>query len=129
MLKRLPFRLIKSKEITITRRNSVGTVVDGVYVKGGSSSVVIRAVVYPEIRRDIIQLLPEALRKRKVIRIFTNEDLNEHNSQQSAEADEITYDGHSYRVFKLGAWIDVNGFTGRDAYAVQIDAKELSSLN
>lgn len=129
MLNRMPFRLIKARTVTINRYADVGDFVDGVYVKGTPTSTTIKAVVYPYIRQDVIDLLPEALRKRKVIRLFTNAELNEHNSQQGAEADELVYAGHNYRVFKLGNWIDVNGFTGRDAYAVQIDAKDLSLLN
>ncbi len=129
MRSRISFQHIKTKPITVTRRTNEGAVVDGVYIKATPTPVEIDALVYPLVKRDVIQFLPEALKKRKVIRIFTNQPLNEHNSQQQAEADEITYAGHSYRVFKLGDWIDVSGFTGRDAYAVQIDAKELSLLN
>jgi hypothetical protein len=124
----MPFRLIQAKTVTINRA-AQGGFVEGVYTKGVVTSVDIKAVVYPIIKQDILTLLPEALRTRKVIRLFTNQELNEHNSQQAAEADELVYAGKSYRVFKLGDWIDVSGFTGRDAYAVQIDAKELSLLN
>ena len=129
MLNRMPFRLIKSKTVTINRSSAQGTFVDGVYTKGTVTSVDTKAIVYPLIKQDILTLLPEALRTRKVIRIFTNAELNEHNSQQAAEADELVYADKNYRVFKLGDWIDVNGFTGRDAYAVQIDAKDLSMLD
>lgn len=129
MLNRMPFRLIKTKTFTLNRYTTSGGFIDGVYTKGTATTIDIKAVVYPVIRQDIIEFLPEALRKRKVIRLFTNAELNEHNSQQAAEADELIYAGHSYRVFKLGNWIDVNGFSGRDAYAVQIDSKELSLLN
>lgn len=129
MYSRMPFRLIKTKTITVNRYSDTGDFIDGVYVKGIPTATDIKALVYPLIKQDIIEFLPEALRKRKVIRLFSNYELNEHNSQQAAEADELIYAGHSYRVFKLGNWIDVNGFTGRDAYAVQIDAKELSLLN
>ena len=129
MYKRIPFQLIKPNIIPVNRYPSEGEFVDGVYVRPVASTFNISALVSPCISKDVIQFLPEALRKRKVIRIFTNDELNEHNSQQAAEADELNYASHNYRVFKLGDWINVSGFTGREAYAVQIDAKDLSMLS
>jgi ethanolamine utilization protein EutQ (cupin superfamily) len=119
--------LIKTRPHTV-RRYGVATIVNGKYVRPTPTEVQVEALVTPCIKRDIIAILPEALRDRKVIRILTNEVLREHNSQQPEESDEFVYDGSNYRVFKMGGWNNVSGYTAREAYAVQIDTKDLQLL-
>lgn len=128
MLKRLPFKLIKSTDYTIKRYGTAGVVTKGKYIRPTPTEIVIKAVVTPRVKSDITNLLPEALRKRKMIRILTNSELREQRKGAAYEADELTYDGEEYRVFKLGNWLNVNGFTAREAFAVQIDSKELTLL-
>lgn len=128
MRSRISFQLIKPKNYTINRYATSSTIVNGKWIDGVATPTVISALITPQVKKDIIDKLPEALRKQKTIRIFTNDVLYEHNSQQPFEADEILYAGHSYRVFKLGEWSDVSGYTAREAYAIQIDAKDLELL-
>jgi len=128
MRSRMSFQLIKTKSYTITRHTSASTIVNGKWLDGVVTPTIISALITPQVKRDIIDILPEALRKQKTIRIMTNDILYDHNSQQGYEADEITYSGHTYRIFKLGDWNDVSGYTGREAYAVQVDTKDLELL-
>lgn len=127
MISQLPFDLIKPRSFTIKRRG-VGELIDGIWTQEPSSDVVIQAVVSPCIKKSIIDILPEALRKRKVIRIFSNTELKEHIDAASFDADEITYNNQAYRVFHLGDWIDVNGYTAYEAFAVRIDTNEIEVL-
>lgn len=127
MISQLPFDLIKPRAFTIKRRG-VGELIDGIWTQEPSSDVVIQAVVSPCIKKSIIDILPEALRKRKVIRIFSNTELKEHIDAASFDADEITYNNQTYRVFHLGDWVDVNGYTAYEAFAVRIDTNEIEVL-
>lgn len=127
MISQLPFELIASRTFTIKRRG-VGEFIDGIWTQESSSDVVIQALVSPKVSKSIIDILPEALRKRKVIRIFSNTELKEHIDATSFDADEITYNNQTYRVFHLGDWIDVNGYTSYEAFAVRIDTNEIEVL-
>lgn len=124
LISQLPFDLIKPRAFTIKRRTS-GEFIDGIWVQDASANVEIQAVVSPCIKKDIINILPEALRKRKVIRIFSNTELKEHIDAASYDADEITYNNQTYRVFHLGDWVNVNGYTAYEAYAVRIDTQDI----
>jgi hypothetical protein len=130
LISQLPFDLIKPRTHIILRRtrDSAGFNEDGIYAPSTPLSISIQAVVSPVIRSDMVSILPEDLRKRKVIRIFSNTQLIEHIDTGIYAADEISYGGESYRVFRLGSWINVNGFSGYEAYAVRIDTEELQLL-
>lgn len=127
MISQLPFELIGSRAFTVKRRG-VGELIDGIWTQEPPSDVVIQALVSPKVSKNIIDILPEALRKRKTIRIFSNTELKEHIDAASFDADEITYNNQSYRVFHLGDWIDVNGYTAYEAFAVRIDTNEIEVL-
>lgn len=128
LLSQQPSSLIKKRSFNILRRSRDVTPPDGFYEPPAPTTVPIQALVYPVIKQDIVQILPEELRKRKVIRIFSNVELKEHIDGSLFEADELVYDGESYRVFRLAGWINVSGFSGYDGYAVRAEAKELSGM-
>lgn len=128
LLTQQPSSLIKKRSFDILRRARPTTIPDGFKVDATPTTVPIQALVYPELSQDIIQVLPEAIRKRKVVRIFSNVELKEHIDKSLFEADEFVYNNESYRVFRLGSWINVSGFSGYDAYAVRAEAKELSGM-
>lgn len=128
LISQLPFDLIRPTAYTIVR-TAVGSFNDeGVYVKPAPTNIPASLLISPYIKQEIIQTLPEALRKKKVVRIYSNVELKELIDRSSFEPDEITYNGQAYRVFKLGDWVNVNGFTGYEAYAVRIDTTELGTL-
>ncbi len=127
LMTKIPFKLIKPKVYSFNRF-ARGSEVDGVWTKPSPTPVSIEAVIMPYKKKGGIDILPEALRRRKSVRIFSNERLMGHQPQGNYEADEVIYDGESYRVLTVGNWIDSGIFTGYESYAVMIDAKELSSL-
>ena len=128
LISQLPFDLIAPNPY-IFKRYARGQEIDSEWIKPDPILVNIDALITPYLKKDIVDNLPEALRKRKVIRIFSNAALKEQIDTGEFEADEVVYSNESYRVFKLGDWINVNGFTGYEAYAVRIDSKELSLLS
>lgn len=128
LISQLPFDLIRPTAYTISRTAIGEFNEEGVYVKPDPIEVPAELVVYPYSKQTIVQILPEALRKKKVIRMHSNIELKELIDRASFEPDEITYNGQAYRVFKLGDWVNVNGFTGYEAYAVRIDTTELETL-
>lgn len=128
LLTQQPSSLIKKRSFDILRRSRPATIPDGFKATIVPTTIPILALVYPELSQDIIQVLPEAIRKRKVVRIFSNVELKEHINKSLFEADEFVYNNESYRVFRLGSWISVSGFSGYDAYAVRAEAKELSGM-
>lgn len=123
-LQKIPFKLIRTTSYTI-QRTGVGVLESGVWTKPTVTPIVIEAIVTPYIKRDVIEVLPENLRKRKVIRIFSNIELKEYMNKPNTETDSITYNGEVYKVFRLGSWVNVSGFTGYEAYAVRAEYKEL----
>ena len=128
LISQLPFDLIRPTSYTITR-TAVGDFDDeGVFVKPPPTEVPAQLLVSPCLKQSVLQMLPEALRKKKVIRIYSNVELKELIDKASFEPDEVTYNGQAYRVFKLGDWVNVNGFTAYEAYAVRIDTTELVTL-
>ena len=128
LLTQQPSSLIKKRSFDILRRSRDAVPPDGFYEPPAPTIVPILALVYPVLNQDIIQILPEELRKRKVIRIFSDIELKEHIDGSLFEADELVYDSQSYRVFRLAGWINVSGFSGYDGYAVRAEAKELSGM-
>ena len=130
MLTSQPFRLIKTTPYVIKRYGDgvdAGEFVKGKWVKGDSSEITIDALVYPTIKKDLVSILPEALRRRTMLRIFSNFEFKSLESS-GYSPDELTYDGQTYRIWKCGAWINVNGYSGREAYALRIDSHELKLI-
>lgn len=128
LISQLPFDLVTPNTYTF-KRYARGQEIDSEWVKPDPVDLDVVALFQPCIKKSIIEILPTSLRKRKVIRIFSNIPLKEQINSGSFEADEVIYSNESYRVFHLGDWININGYTAYDAYAVRIDSKELSLLS
>lgn len=128
LLTQQPSSLLKKRSFNILRRSRLAVPPDGFYEPPAPTTVPIQALIYPVLNQDVVQILPEELRKRKVIRIFSNVELKEHIDGSAFEADELVYDNQSYRVFRLAGWVNVSGFTGYDGYAVRAEATELSGM-
>ena len=128
LISQLPFELVTPTPYTF-KRHARGQEIDSEWIKPDPVDLDVQALISPCIKKNIVEILHTSLRKRKVIRIFSNVPLKEQIDSGSFEADEVTYSNESYRVFYLGDWVNVNGFTGYEAYAVRIDSKELSLLS
>ena len=127
MLAKMPFRLIRTKNINILRYG-VGTYVKGKWVKGSTTTVPIQAVVSPVIKQSMLQFLPENLRAKKVFRLFSNTQLKGfQDKEEKQQADEFTLNGETFRIVKVGEWESVNNFTGYEAYAIKVDSEVLTA--
>lgn len=125
MLAKMPFRLIRTKNINILRYG-VGSYVKGKWVKGSTTTVPIQAIVSPVIKQSMLQFLPENLRAKKVFRLFSNTKLNGfQDKEEKQQADEFTLNGETFRIVKVGEWEDVGTFAGYEAYAIKVDSEVL----
>lgn len=125
MLAKMPFRLIRTKNINILRYG-VGSYVKGKWVKGTTTTVPIQAIVSPVIKQSMLQFLPENLRAKKVFRLFSNTKLNGfQDKEEKQQADEFTLNGETFRIVKVGEWEEVGTFTGYEAYAIKVDSEVL----
>ena len=126
MLAKMPFRLIRTKNIDILRYG-VGSYVKGKWVKGSTTTVPIQAIVSPVIKQSMLQFLPENLRAKKVFRLFSNTKLNGfQDKEEKQQADEFTLNGETFRIVKVGEWEEVGAFTGYEAYAIKVDSEVLT---
>ena len=125
MLAKMPFRLIRTKNIDILRYG-VGSYVKGKWVKGSTTTVPIQAIVSPVIKQSMLQFLPENLRAKKVFRLFSNTKLNGfQDKEEKQQSDEFTLNGEPLRIVKVGEWEEVGTFTGYEAYAIKVDSEVL----
>ena len=125
MLAKMPFRLIRTKNINILRYG-VGSYVKGKWVKGATTTVPIQAIVSPVIKQSMLQFLPENLRAKKVFRLFSNTKLNGfQDKEEKQQSDEFVLNGETFRIVKVGEWEDVGTFTGYEAYAIKVDSEVL----
>ena len=126
MLAKMPFRLIRTKNINILRYG-VGSYVKGKWVKGATTTVPIQAIVSPVIKQSMLQFLPENLRAKKVFRLFSNTKLNGfQDKEEKQQSDEFVLNGETFRIVKVGEWEDVGTFTGYEAYAIKVDSEVLT---
>lgn len=118
------FDLLKPKPLTLRRKTNSGSYVKGIWVPAASSDVTISALYYEVMKKHELMFLPEALRTKKCLRIFTNDLIKQKEQIPVAQdADEFTYDGQDYRVIKVEEWNNVSGFSGYQAYALKIDTE------
>lgn len=126
MLAKMPFRLIRTKNIDILRYG-VGSYVKGKWVKGSTITVPIQAIVSPVIKQSMLQFLPENLRAKKVFRLFSNTKLNGfQDKEEKQQSDEFALNGETFRIVKVGEWEEVGTFTGYEAYAIKVDSEVLT---
>lgn len=126
MLAKMPFRLIRTKNINILRYG-VGSYVKGKWVKGATTTVPIQAIVSPVIKQSMLQFLPENLRAKKVFRLFSNTKLSGfQDKEEKQQSDEFVLNGETFRIVKVGEWEDVGTFTGYEAYAIKVDSEVLT---
>jgi len=80
---------------------AVGSVVDGIYTEGVSSSSTIMASVQPAHARDL-QCLPEGRRTSKTYRMYSDSSLN--SLQTTQNPDRVTLSDGVYEVVTKDPW-------------------------
>lgn len=118
----LPFSLVKPKIQTI-RRYAPYTIVSGEVIPATPVEVQVTCVITPVIRTSNLSFLPESVNTKKVIRIFSVEEIRQQEEKGKLwSADQLTVDGEDYTVIKVAPW-KVNNFVGYEAYAYKTDVE------
>lgn len=129
LISQLPLDLIKPEAVVLHRAANAGSYVNMKWVPAVKTNVTIQATVNERINSEITLILPDSLRTKKTIRIFSNSEIRQkEEAPLNQDADDLTYEGEDYRVFKVERWKNVNGFSGYQAYAVRIDSQVLEVL-
>lgn len=128
MNRRIPFQLIKPKDFIIKRRANAGTYVRGKWVPATTTDITISALINERLKFSTIQMVPEALKTKRWIRIFTNDLIKQKEDSPAQDADDILFGGQLYRVWRVESWGNVSGFSGYQALAVKVDTEVLSLI-
>lgn len=85
--------------LTIVRK-AIGSYVDGEWVDGADSDVVIKAVIQNANPDDLI-LLPEGTRTTEAVKIHTTSKVNTVSEAGETDADQFDYNGSRYRIYDV----------------------------
>lgn len=99
---------LASGTYTVTRQTG-GSYVNGIWTPGGSSTFSIVASIQPTSGEDLVRL-PEGVRTRELVTVFTPTELQVKNAPAGTEADRIAYKGASYEVQTVEKWDEQGGF-------------------
>lgn len=97
----------------VTRR-AASTYVDGVATPGAETTFNTVAVAVPVSGREL-QRLPEGMRSREVMRIFTEDELR--TVQPGSDPDLVSIDGYLFEVQAVSRWV-AGGYY--EAFAVKV---------
>lgn len=112
-------RLSGAPTATVTR-GAAGTYTAGRLTPGATSTTPLAVVaVQPASGRDLLRL-PEGLRTRETIAIWTSDELRTANETTGTPADVVGYGGASYQVELVEDWAGLGGF--RKAIAAKVES-------
>ena len=94
------FALTHSTPITVLRKVIKGEWINGKWVEAESSEVIIEANVQPVQFKELM-MMPESERTKEWIKIYSVSELRTANERENGwDADEVIWDGYTYRVMK-----------------------------
>lgn len=104
-------------------RYSAGSWVQGSFVVGGSSTLIVRTFQWgpqPASGREVEQL-PEAERGKATMKFYTREEIYPTRTSQDAQlsADEVSWDGRVFRVVSVGSY--TGPFSASKVMMVEVD--------
>lgn len=113
-------------QVDITRYTVAGSYDNdtGKFVDGASSIIKVDLCIQPVKEKDR-KLLPEAVRNKEVIKIYTETILKITDDKNKIRGDRFTYNARTYEIFKVQDW-----FTGEydlkffRHFAVLVDNEE-----
>lgn len=111
-------RLSGGQALTVSRRGA-GTLDHGRFTPATPTTFDIAASVQPVSGRDLLRL-PEGLRTRELVAVFTGGDLRTADEAAGLAADRFVYGGRTYEVQTLEDWTQLGGY--RKAIAAKVDA-------
>lgn len=97
------FLLVKKTPLTIYRKSGIGSYVNGVWTEAAETTVEIQANVQPY-QFNQYQIMPEADRSKKWLRVFSGSELKT-LKEGSWAADEFIWDGDRYQVMKVDRYM------------------------
>ena len=89
--------------ITVHRKATGGTYVNGVFTAGAETNTSTDAVVQPSSPREVEQL-PEGERVRESITVYTGSALIASSVDNANRGDEVSWDGRRYQVRVVEDW-------------------------
>jgi len=111
-------RLSGSPVATVTR-GAAGTYTAGRLTPGALTTTTLAVVnIQPASGRDLLRL-PEGVRTRETVAIWTSDELRTANEATGAPADVVNYGGASYQVELVEDWVGLGGF--RKAIAAKVE--------
>ena len=120
----LPFSLVKPT-VQDVRRYAGYTLVRGEVIPSAPTTVQVTCVITPVIRTSNLTFLPESASTKKVVRIFSVEELRQQEEKGKVwSADQFTWQGEDYIVIKVAPW-NVNNFSGYESYAYKKDVENV----
>lgn len=100
--------LLGSGSYNVTRR-AVPLMVDGRVLPSSSTALVVTGSLQPSSGRDV-QRLPEGLRDRETMVIFTSTELQAANPSTGAPGDRLEVSGRSFEVQTHERWVELGNF-------------------
>lgn len=94
--------------VSVTRERS-GYYVQGRYQEVAPETFSVTAAVQVVQGRQR-QLLPEGVRTRSIIQLFTATELCTERTAAAAKADRVTWRGNTYEVFEVEDWVTDGGY-------------------
>lgn len=96
-------------DLEVTRFSAGAYGSDGLFVQG-STSVVTRSVVIVPATGKILEQLPEGLRTRQTLQVFSKDELLTGNEPNGIQADRFTHGGKVFEVQHVDDWNANGGF-------------------
>lgn len=90
-------------------KHTAGTYTNGRFTEGTTTAQEQKVSVQPMTGRDL-QLLPEGLRVRNSIVVFSREELKTADTALKVPADQVVYKSRTYEVHTSEDWSDHGGF-------------------
>lgn len=94
-----------SQEYKVIRNNSSGSYVNGKYVEGTTEEFYIQGSAQPVTGEELLNL-PEAQRKRGVIKLYTQTKLNVVDTNNKRQCDLLEYRDENYEVHEVKDYSD-----------------------
>lgn len=91
------------------KRKGTGDYFDGRYSPGDETTLTVTAVVHPVSGRERV-VLPEGIRNRETVAVYTTEALRTDDAPDGAGADILVYGGREFTVVTVEDWSALGGF-------------------
>jgi len=106
--------------LEVTRNDATGSYVDGRYVPGASSQVLVKAVVMNATPKEIL-LLPKGRQSKNTLKIYSDVELVTNNESSQTQADTFIYLGQAFQVISINNWAQNTDLPHYESMAQLVD--------